>query len=76
LLDPWRDIRYVGKLCFYAGKRLVGNLTDAGPNGYYGIFANDADFHRSLWALLILVAVCTLAIIALVRRVRAVEIVN
>ncbi|MBL9125695.1 MAG: hypothetical protein JNG90_18795 [Planctomycetaceae bacterium] len=75
LLDPWRDIRYVGKLCFYAGKRLAGEVSQ-GANAYYGIFANDDEFRRSLWALLILVSVCTVAIVALVRRVRAVEIVN
>lgn len=76
LLDPWRNIRYVGKLCFYAGKRMVGEVSAAGQNAYYGIFANEDEFQRSLWALLILTGVCTLAIVALVRRVRAVEIVN
>jgi hypothetical protein len=75
LIDPWRDIRYVGKLCFYAGKRaVVGvNTTDV---PYFGIFRDGAEYDRALWALLILVVICSLALVALVRRVRAVEIVN
>lgn len=76
LIDPWRCIRYVGKLCFYAGNRLVGAFTDEDPGGYYGIFVNDQQFVRAQVALVILVVVCTVALVALVRRVRAVEIVN
>jgi len=56
LLDPWRDIRYVGKLCF-------------------GTFADADEQTRAWWALAILTVVCTSAVMALVRRVRAVEIV-
>lgn len=57
LLDPWRNIRLVGRMSF----------------GAYGP-TEDAALAR--WALAILVGACTLAWIALWRRVRAVEIVE
>ena len=57
LLDPWRCIRLVGKLCF-------------------GTFQLPGEYARSWWALLILATTCTLALAALVRRVRAVEVVT
>ncbi len=76
LIDPWRDIRYVGKLCFYAGNRIAGGFSANDTSPYYGIFRNDDQFQRALYALAILVVVCTFALVALVRRVRAVEIVN
>lgn len=57
LLDPWNDIRYVGRLCF-------------------GSFRDSEDRALALWALAILSAVCTLAIFALARRVRAIDVVT
>ncbi len=57
LLDPWRCIRLVGKLCF-------------------GTFQNAGEVNRSYWALLLLSTTCTLALVALIRRVRAVEVVT
>lgn len=57
LLDPWRDIRYVGRLCF-------------------GVFRNPGDETRAWWALAILVVACSVALVALVRRVRAVDVVT
>lgn len=57
LLDPWRDMRLVGRLCF-------------------GTFKNEADRTLAWWALLILTGVCSLSLTLLVRRVRAVEIVE
>ncbi|MBX3414007.1 MAG: hypothetical protein KF708_15055 [Pirellulales bacterium] len=57
LINPWRDIRLVGKMCF-------------------GTFRDDTEYSMALWALLILVSVCTLALVALARRVRAIEIVT
>jgi ABC-type transport system involved in multi-copper enzyme maturation permease subunit len=57
LLDPWRNIRYVGKLCF-------------------GAYAGTDELHRELWALGILAVACSVALVALARRVRAVDIVT
>lgn len=57
LLDPWRDMRYVGRLCF-------------------GTFAKPIDRELAGWALAILVVTCSLALLALVHRVRSVEIVE
>ncbi len=57
LLDPWRDMRLVGRLCF-------------------GTFNRDIDRELAWWALLILTSLCTISLAALVRRVRAVEIVE
>ncbi len=57
LIDPWRDMRYVGRLCF-------------------GTFSNETDRELAWYALWILSAVCTVALVALVHRVRAVDIVE
>lgn len=57
LIDPWRDMRYVGRLCF-------------------GDFETQEQYDFACWALLVLIAVCSLALVALVRRVRAVDIVE
>lgn len=57
LLDPWHDIRYVGKLCF-------------------GSFQSSQQRDHAWLALALLVAVCGLALVALVRRVRAVDVVT
>jgi ABC-2 type transport system permease protein len=57
LLDPWRDMRYVGRLAF-------------------GTFRRESDRELAWWALGLLTVVCALALVALVRRVRSVEIVN
>ncbi len=57
LLDPWHDIRYVGKLCF-------------------GSFQTEEQWRHAWLALALLLAVCTLALVALVRRVRAVDVVT
>jgi ABC-2 type transport system permease protein len=57
LLDPWRDMRLVGRLCF-------------------GTFPNEADRELAWWALAILVALCAVALAALVHRVRAVDVVE
>jgi ABC-type transport system involved in multi-copper enzyme maturation permease subunit len=57
LLDPWRCMRLVGKLCF-------------------GTFQYPGEYARSWWAVLILATTCTLALAALMRRVRAVEVVT
>jgi hypothetical protein len=57
LLDPWRSMRYVGRLCF-----------DSLP---------DPEERQLAWyALALLSTVCVLALIALFRRVRAVDIVE
>jgi hypothetical protein len=56
LLDPWRDMRLVGQLCF-------------------GRFRREIDQELAWWALGILGTVCIVALLALVRRVRAVEVV-
>jgi hypothetical protein len=57
LLDPWHNIRYVGKLCF-------------------GSFRNADEMTRAWWALAVVVVVCGAALVALVRRVRAVDVVT
>jgi hypothetical protein len=57
LINPWRDIRLVGKMCF-------------------DTFRDNTERDMALWALVILVSVCTVSLIALARRVRAVEIVT
>jgi hypothetical protein len=57
LLDPWRDMRLVGQLCF-------------------GRFRRESDRELAGWALLILGSLCIAALFALVRRVRAVDVVE
>lgn len=57
LLDPWRDMRLVGQLCF-------------------GTFRRDVDEELAWWALAILVSICCAALVALVHRVRAVDVVE
>lgn len=57
LINPWRDIRLVGKMCF-------------------DTFRDDTERDMAMWALLILVSVCTISLFALARRVRAIEIVT
>lgn len=57
LLDPWRDMRLVGRLCF-------------------GTFRYEDERKLAWWAAGILVTVCTLALVALVHRVRAVDVVE
>jgi ABC-2 type transport system permease protein len=58
LLDPWRNIRAVGRLLF-------------------GSDRGDPEAQRlALWAAVILITLCGLLLVALVRRVRAVEIVR
>jgi hypothetical protein len=57
LIDPWRDMRYVGRLCF-------------------GTFDKPLDQELAWWALGILTATCAVALVALVHRVRAVDIVE
>jgi ABC-2 type transport system permease protein len=55
LLDPWRDIRFTGRV-------------------FFGIFRDSEDVRLSRWAAVILVVASSLALAALVRRVRAVEV--
>ena len=57
LLDPWRDMRLVGRLCF-------------------GTFRSDADRELAWYALAILGTLCAVALVALVHRVRAVDVVE
>jgi hypothetical protein len=57
LLDPWRDMRLVGRLCF-------------------GSFRDDIERELAWWSLLILTTLCAAALVALVHRVRAVDIVE
>lgn len=57
LLDPWRDMRLVGRLCF-------------------GTFAKEIHREQAWWALLILTTLCAVALVALVHRVRAVDVVE
>ena len=57
LLDPWRDMRFAGRLCF-------------------GTFDRQADRDLAWWAVGILAATCSVALLALVYRVRSVEIVQ
>ena len=58
LLDPWRDIRAVGRLIFGSDQ------------------GHPDDQRLALWAAAILILLCGLLLIALVRRVRAVEVVR
>jgi ABC-2 type transport system permease protein len=57
LLDPWRDMRLVGQLCFASFRREI-------------------DHELAWWAFTILGSVCAAALVALVHRVRAVDIVE
>ena len=57
LLDPWRDMRLVGQLCF-------------------GTFRRPIDQELAWWAFALLGSLCALALVALVHRVRAVEVVE
>jgi ABC-type transport system involved in multi-copper enzyme maturation permease subunit len=57
LMDPWRDMRLVGRLCF-------------------GAFRDEADRQLAWWALAILGSLCAVALLALVHRVRAVDVVE
>jgi hypothetical protein len=57
LIDPWRNMRYVGRLCF-------DRLSDPLDRSIAG------------WAAAILAGVCLVSIAALMRRVRAVEVVE
>jgi ABC-2 type transport system permease protein len=57
LLDPWRDMRLVGQLCF-------------------GKFRHEIDHELAWWALGILGSLCAVALLALVHRVRAVDVVE
>ncbi len=57
LMDPWRDMRLVGRLCF-------------------GVFRDEADRELAWWALAILGSLCAVALVALVHRVRAVDVVE
>jgi ABC-2 type transport system permease protein len=57
LLDPWRDMRLVGRLCF-------------------GSFREETDRQLAWWALAILSSLCAIAMVALVHRVRAVDVVE
>jgi hypothetical protein len=57
LIDPWRNMRAVGRLCF-------------------DTFPSEMERDLAWWALAILVGVCAVALAALVRRVRAIEIVG
>ncbi len=57
LLDPWRDMRLVGRLCF-------------------GTFRDEADREMAWWSLAILTSLCAVALVALVHRVRAVDVVE
>ena len=57
LMDPWLDIRLVGKLCF-------------------GSFRDEEEFSMAMAAALMLGVVCAVCLVALVHRVRAVDIVE
>ena len=57
LIDPWRDMHYVGRLAFDQ-------------------FRNEDERHFAYWAAGLLTAISTIALMAIVRRVRAVEIVE
>ncbi len=57
LIDPWLDIRLVGKLCF-------------------GVFSDADGMERAISAAMILGTVCTVCLVALTHRVRAVDIVE
>lgn len=57
LLDPWNNIRFVGRLGF-------------------GGFSKPEDEPLAYWALGILIVVCTFSLMALARRVRAIDVVT
>jgi ABC-type transport system involved in multi-copper enzyme maturation permease subunit len=57
LLDPWRDMRAVGRLCF-------------------GTFRDNMERELAWWSLAILSTLCTVALVALVHRVRAVDVIE
>ncbi|MCA9102871.1 MAG: ABC transporter permease subunit [Planctomycetales bacterium] len=57
LIDPWRTMRFVGRLCF--GGDLEGSEREL-----------------AWWSLAVLATACTAALILLVRRVRAVDVVE
>ncbi len=57
LLDPWRDIRYVGRLIF-------------------GGFEREMDRELAIWAAWIVGGICVACLALLVRRVRAVDVVE
>jgi hypothetical protein len=57
LIDPWRDMHYVGRLAFDQ-------------------FRNDDERQFAYWAAGLLMTICLMALAAIVRRVRAVEIVE
>jgi hypothetical protein len=57
LLDPWRDMRLAGQMCF-------------------GTFRSEADRELAGMALAILASLCAVALVALVHRVRAVDVVE
>jgi len=57
LMDAWRDMRLVGRLCF-------------------GAFHREIDREMAPWALLLLGTLCAVALVALVHRVRAVDVVE
>jgi hypothetical protein len=57
LLDLWRDMWLVGRLCF-------------------GRFRREIDQELAWWALAILASVCLVSLVALVHKVRAVEVVE
>lgn len=57
LLDPWRDIRYIGRLIF-------------------GGFEREMDRELAIWAAWIVGGICLACLALLVRRVRAVDVVE
>jgi ABC-2 type transport system permease protein len=57
LIDPWRDIHFVGRIAFDQ-------------------FSDDPERHFAYWAAGLLTTVCAIALVALFRRVRAVEVVE
>lgn len=57
LLDPWRDIRYVGRLIF-------------------GGFEQDMDRELAVWAAWLVGGICAACLVFLIRRVRAVDVVE
>lgn len=57
LLDPWRDMRYVGRM-------------------FFGVFSRQSQEALAPWALLVLGVLCGVCLLLLVRRVRAVEVVE
>ena len=57
LLDPWRDMRYVGRM-------------------FFGVFSRQSQEALAPWALFVLGLMCGACLVLLVRRVRAVEVVE